>query len=96
MQKTWASSLGQEYPLKMGMATHFSILAWRIPGVWETRVHNVEKSQTQLKWLSMHADTSKMVKFIQRAQKMFKNAGLGTKPINLVVLFFLYNLQVNL
>ena len=65
-------------------------------GVWETRVHNVEKSQTQLKWLSMHADTSKMVKFIQRAQKTIKNAGLGTKPINLIVLFFLYNLQVNL
>ena len=27
----WAWSLGQESPLKRGMATHFSIVAWRIP-----------------------------------------------------------------
>ena len=25
-------SLGQEDPLEEGMATHFSILAWRLPG----------------------------------------------------------------
>ena len=32
MQETWVQSLGWEDPLEMGMATHFSILAWRIPG----------------------------------------------------------------
>ena len=31
MQKTWVRSLGQEDPLEKGMATHSSILAWRIP-----------------------------------------------------------------
>ena len=31
MQETWAWSLGQENPLEKGMATHSSILAWRIP-----------------------------------------------------------------
>ena len=31
MQETWVRSLGQEDPLKKGMATHSSILAWRIP-----------------------------------------------------------------
>ena len=31
MQETWVQSLGQEDPLKEGMATHSSILAWRIP-----------------------------------------------------------------
>ena len=31
MQETWVRSLGQEDPLEMGMATHSSILAWRIP-----------------------------------------------------------------
>ena len=30
MQETWARSLGQEDPLEKGMATHSSILAWRI------------------------------------------------------------------
>ena len=31
MQKTWVRSLGWEDPLEKGMATHSSILAWRIP-----------------------------------------------------------------
>ena len=31
MQKTWVQSLSKEDPLEEGMATHSSILAWRIP-----------------------------------------------------------------
>ena len=31
MQEPWVQSLGQEDPLEKGMATHSSILAWRIP-----------------------------------------------------------------
>ena len=31
MQETWVRSLGWEDPLEKGMATHPSILAWRIP-----------------------------------------------------------------
>ena len=31
MQETWVLSLGQEDPLEKGLATHSSILAWRIP-----------------------------------------------------------------
>ena len=31
MQETWVRSLGRDGPLEKGMATHFSILAWRIP-----------------------------------------------------------------
>ena len=30
-QETWVQSLGREDPLEEGMATHSSILAWRIP-----------------------------------------------------------------
>ena len=40
-------SLGQEDPLEEGMATHSSILAWRIPMDWEAwrgTVHGVAKS----------------------------------------------------
>ena len=48
----WVPSLGQEDPLEEGMATHPSILAWRIPWTeesgWAT-VHGVAKSQTQTK-----------------------------------------------
>ena len=32
MQDTWVQSLGGEDPLKRGMATHSSMLAWRIHG----------------------------------------------------------------
>ena len=31
MQETWIQSLGWEYPLQKGIATHSRILAWRIP-----------------------------------------------------------------
>ena len=31
MQETWVRSLSWEEPLEKGMATHSSILAWRIP-----------------------------------------------------------------
>ena len=31
MKETWVRSLGQEDPLEKEMATHSSILAWRIP-----------------------------------------------------------------
>ena len=50
VQETWVPYLGQEDPLEEGMATHSSILAWRIPmdrGAWQTAVHGVTKSQTR-------------------------------------------------
>ena len=31
IQETWVRSLGQEDPLEKEMATHSSILAWKIP-----------------------------------------------------------------
>ena len=31
MQETWVRSLGREVPLEEDVATHSSILAWRIP-----------------------------------------------------------------
>ena len=37
MQETWVQSLGPEDPLQKEMATHSSILAWKIPmdrGAW--------------------------------------------------------------
>ena len=51
MQKASVPFLVQEDPLEAGMATPYSILAWRIPmdrGAWWATVHGVAKSQTQL------------------------------------------------
>ena len=36
IQETWAGYLGQDDPLEKGMATHFSILPWRIPWTEES------------------------------------------------------------
>ena len=44
MQKIWIQSLGWEDALEKEMATHFNILAWRIPmdrGAWQATVHGV-------------------------------------------------------
>ena len=35
VQETWVRFLGQEYPLEKEMATHSSVLAWRIPWIEE-------------------------------------------------------------
>ena len=48
MQETPARSLGREDPLEYEMATHSSILAWKIPWTEESTVHGVTKSQTRL------------------------------------------------
>ena len=46
-QKMWAQSLGQEHSLEEEMATHSSILAWRIlwteepGGLWSTESQRV-------------------------------------------------------
>ena len=49
MQETWVGTLGWEDPLEESIATHTSILAWRIPmdrGAWWATAHGVGKSQT--------------------------------------------------
>ena len=52
MRETWVQSLGWEDPLGEGMATHSSILAWRIPWTEEPgmlhTVHGVTESRTRL------------------------------------------------
>ena len=50
-KETWVQSLGWEDPLEEGMATHSSILAWRIlmdRGAWQAKVYGVTKSRTRL------------------------------------------------
>ena len=50
MQEMHVQSLHWEDPLEEEMATHSSILAWRIPwtGAWQATVHEVAKSQIRL------------------------------------------------
>ena len=51
MQESWVRSLGQEYPLEEEMATHSSILAWKIPWTEEPdglQSMGSQNSRTQL------------------------------------------------
>ena len=52
VQETQVQSLGWEDPLKKGMATHSSVLAWEIPQTAEPgglhTVHKIAKSRTRL------------------------------------------------
>jgi len=45
MQETWVPSLGHEDPLEKEMATHSSILAWRILWTEESGGEGVEKEE---------------------------------------------------
>ena len=47
-QENWVPSLGREDPLEKGIATHSSILDWRIPWTvaWWATLHGVTKSWT--------------------------------------------------
>ena len=56
MQKTWVQSLRQKDPLEKEMATHSSILAWRIP--WTKKPGGLQsmgsQSQTRLSYYHFH------------------------------------------
>ena len=56
MQETWVQSLGWEDSLEKGMATHSSILAYRIPWTEEPGglLPTGLQSRARLKRLSMH------------------------------------------
>ena len=46
MQETWVQSLGGKDPLEEGLATHSSILSWRIPWTEEPSMLQSMGSQT--------------------------------------------------
>ena len=56
MWETWVQSLGWEDPLGKEMATHSSILAWRIAWTEEPGgLQSIGSQRVGLKWLSMNA-----------------------------------------
>ena len=76
MQETWFQPLGREYPLEEEMATHSSILAWRIPWTEEPgglqSMGLVEKESDMTSRLNTNNRQQKMV----RAIYTNRNSGL--------------------
>ena len=59
MQETWVRSLGQEDPLEKEMATHSSILAWRIPWIVEPgRLQSMGSQRVRHDWVTSFHFTS--------------------------------------
>ena len=58
MQETWVQSLGQEEPLEKEMATHSSILAWRIPWTEDPgRPQSIRSQRGRHHWATEHVYT---------------------------------------
>ena len=53
MQYTWVPSLGEEDPLEKEMATHFSILAWKIPWTEEPDRQSMASQRVGHNWAHM-------------------------------------------
>ena len=70
VQETWVLSLGGEDPLEKAMATHSSILAWKIPmdrGAWQATAHGVTKSLTRLSDWHFHFHGKREQSFLNYA-----------------------------
>ena len=59
MQETWLQSLGWEDPLKKEMATHSSVLAWRIP--WTEEPGGLQSKKLQKSWTQQHLNKTTTV-----------------------------------
>ena len=56
MRKTWVRSLGWEDPLEEGMATHCSILSWRIPMAEEPgSLQSMGSPRVRQDWATKHS-----------------------------------------
>ena len=67
-------SLGWENPLEEEMATHSSILAWRIPmdrETWRATVHRVTQSQTRLSTAEQSLNKQKSLMAFSSFFKLF-------------------------
>ena len=63
MRDTWVRPLGWEDSLEEGMATHFSILAWRIPmdrGAWRATVQEIAKESDTAEQLSKRSTAQEL------------------------------------
>ena len=69
MRDTWVWSLAWEDPLEEGMATHSSILAWRIPLTEEPgRLQSMGSQKVRHVWVTKHAWTATVLKLFREVQ----------------------------
>ena len=65
MQEFWVRSLGQEDPLEKGMATHSSILVWRVPQTEEPdRLQSMGRKESDTTEQLTHTHTHIVILFV--------------------------------
>ena len=102
MQETQIQSLGWEDPLEKGMATHSSILAWRIP--WTEKpggLQSIESQRVEHDWATKHSTEQQPFRMLhwERFQSHIRNhretvlqligdvcLGLGLGSVNMWVI----------
>ena len=77
MWETWVLSLGWEDLLEKGMATHSSILAWRIP--WSV-VHGIAKSRKRLTFTSLQYENMGFPGGSDSKESAYNAGDLGSIP----------------
>ena len=77
MQETWVQSLGQEDPLEEeSMATHSSIVAWRIPWTKEPgRLQSMGSQRVGHEWVTKHSPKSEQEIFALSADRVISWEG---------------------
>ena len=74
MWETQVQSLGEEDPLEKEIATHSSILAWRVRmdrGAWWATVRRVAKSWTQLRDITFTFSNSISTNVFKRNESIY-------------------------
>ena len=73
MQETWVPSLGREDPLEKEMATHCSILAWRIP--WMEEPGWIQSQRVGHDWTTSLSKSLQMVIAAMKLKGAYSLAG---------------------
>ena len=81
MQETWIRSLGWEDPPEKEMATHSSILAWKIPWTvgYSPRGRKVSDTTEQLHSLTIFKTQKILIAGAKRAREENKETNLETE-----------------
>ena len=74
----WVQSLGKEDPLEKSMATHSSVLAWRIPQIAQRAQSMGSQSLTWLMRLSTHTLLLSLALYLRNSKPSVHIGSLGS------------------